>query len=118
MHKSAADSNLKRSPHRPAVFIAFNAWSHEHRFVVEPLGFRAQGALHVTRKRNRSGLGPEAVHEREQLHAFNLVESGFTTIPGLFNALYFRMKMLSPRGHTWGNSAGGVEGGIPARQNV
>ena len=63
--KSAADSNVERTPHRPAIFIASNAWSHEHRFVVEPLGFRARAALNTTRSQNCSKSSPQTVHESE-----------------------------------------------------
>jgi len=45
VHKSASDSNVRRSLHRRAIFIAFNAWSHEHCFVVE--GARFPGSSRI-----------------------------------------------------------------------
>ena len=43
--KSAADPNVERTPPCPTIFIASNAWSHEHCFIVEPLGFWVRTAF-------------------------------------------------------------------------
>jgi len=63
VQKSAEDTNLKRTPHRPTSFIASNAWGHEHRFVVGPSSFWVRATLDTTCKQVCSQSSSETVHE-------------------------------------------------------